>query len=217
AARGPADGQTALAPTALGSVADPTTRTVVAVEPDPVPALAWSEADDDSGIMPIRAGEYLDDAKSAPLTASQRPAHADAVPVAADVWYRRPVVVAVGTALAVLAIGSGVMIALRHTSSGAPNAPTSGVNTAPVNPGTTDTETPVSSAPPSTASDTGTPSSTTSEAPTTTTTTQGPTSSTTPTTTETPSSTEGPRRPDRPRFPGAPNGPRLFQPDPRYR
>ena len=29
---------------------------------------------------------------------------------AADAWYRRPVVVAVGTALAVLAVGAGIMI-----------------------------------------------------------------------------------------------------------
>jgi actin-like ATPase involved in cell morphogenesis len=220
AARGPADGQTALAPTAFGSAADPTTRTAVAAEPDPVPALAWSEADDDSGIMPIRPGEYLNDATSAPPTASQRPANLDALPaVAADVWYRRPVVVAVGTALAVLAIGSGVMVALRHTSGSTPNAPTSGVSTAPVDPGTTDTQGPVTSAAPSNSSDTPTPSSTTSEAPTTTTTTttQGSTSTTTPTTTQTPSSTEGPQRPDRQRFPGDPNGPRLFQPDPRYR
>ncbi len=217
AARGPADGQTALAPTALGSVADPTTRTEVVVEPDPVPPLAWSEADDDSGIMPLRADEYLSEAKSAPLTAPRPPANLDSLPpVLADVWYRRPVVVAVGTALAVLAIGSGVMIALRHTSNSAPNAPTSGVNTAPVNPGTSDDQTPVSTAPPSSASDTGTTASTTSEAPTTTTS-PATTSTTAPTTTQTQSSSEAPQRPDRPRFPGVPNGPRLFQPDPRYR
>ena len=111
--------------------------------PSPAPALAWSEADDDSGIMPIRAGEYSDDAKSAPLTAARSPAISIWIlypPRLADVWYRRPVVVAVGTALAVLAIGSGVMIALRHTSS-TPNAPTSSVNTAPANPGTSDTRT----------------------------------------------------------------------------
>jgi len=79
AARGPGDGdpaggQTALAPTAAGSVADLTTRSAIAADPDPAPALAWSEADDDSGIMPIRAGDYADDATSAPPTASRGPA-----------------------------------------------------------------------------------------------------------------------------------------------
>jgi actin-like ATPase involved in cell morphogenesis len=220
AARGPAEGdpaggQTALAPTAAGSVADLPTRSEVVAEPGSTPALAWSEAEDDSGIMPIRAGEYPDDAKSSPLTAAGRPANfdVDSAPIGlADVWYRRPVVVAVGTALAVLAIGSGVLIAVRHASNNTPNAPTSSVNTTPANPGTpanTDTQTPVSSAPPS---DTATPSSTTSSAPTTTTTTQAPTTTTTAPTTTTPSTTQ-----ERPRFPRRPDGARLFPPEPGYR
>ena len=126
AARGPSDGQTALAPAAAGSIADMTTRYEMAAEPGPAPALAWSEADDDSGIMPIRAGEYSDDAMSAPLAAARRPSpfDPDSPPTPlADVWYRRPIVVAVGTALAVLAIGSGVMIAVWHTSGSAPSTP----------------------------------------------------------------------------------------------
>jgi Hsp70 protein len=216
AARGPADGETALAPTAAGSVADLTTRAAVAADPGPAPALAWSEADDDSGIMPIRAGEYADDAKSSPLTASRAPTNfdLDSAPMGfAEVWYRRPVVVAVGTALAVLAIGSGVLIAVRHTSNNSPNVPTSSVNTTPANPGTptdTDTQTSISSTP---RSDTTTPSSTTTAAPTTTTT-EGPTTTTTVSTTTAPST---PQQPDRPRFPGRPDGPRLFRPEPGYR
>jgi actin-like ATPase involved in cell morphogenesis len=223
AARGPADGDpaagsTAMAPTAAGSVADLPTRSEVVADSGPAPALAWSEADDDSGIMPIRAGEYSDDATSSPLTAAGTPANFDvnSAPIeVADVWYRRPVVVAVGTALAVLAIGSGVLIAVRHTSDTTPNAPTSGVNPTPANPGApanTDTQTPVSTAPPS---DTATPSSTTSSATTTTTTTEAPTTTTTtaPTTTA-PSTT---REPDRPRFPRRPDGARLFPLEPGYR
>ena len=62
AARGPGDSETALAPTAAGSIADATTRSGVAADVGSPPALAWSEADDDSGIMPLRAGEYSDEA-----------------------------------------------------------------------------------------------------------------------------------------------------------
>ena len=62
AAHRPGDGDnTALAPTALGSVSDATTMSEMPVEPAAAPALAWSEADDDSGIMPIRAGVYDDE------------------------------------------------------------------------------------------------------------------------------------------------------------
>jgi actin-like ATPase involved in cell morphogenesis len=222
AARGPGDddpagGQTALAPTAAGSVADLTTRSAVVADPDPAPALAWSEADDDSGIMPIRAGEYADDPKSAPSTASQGPASLglNSAPTGyADVWYRRPVVVAVGTALAVLAIGSGALIALRHTSDGTSNVPSSSVNTIPANPGApanSDTQTPESSAPPS---DTATPSSSTSSAAPTTTTTEAPTTTTTvPTTTVPTTAPSTPQEPDRPRFPRRPDGQRLFPPE----
>jgi molecular chaperone DnaK (HSP70) len=41
AERGPADSETALAPTAAGTVADATTRSEIPVEPRPAPALAW--------------------------------------------------------------------------------------------------------------------------------------------------------------------------------
>jgi actin-like ATPase involved in cell morphogenesis len=228
AARGPADSETALAPTAAGSVADATTISDVAVEPSPAPALAWSEANDDSGIMPIRAGEYPEQASNAALTSARPKASVDRAPqpgvsgAVADAWYRRPVVVAVGTALAVLAVGAAVLIILRHTSGGAPSTPAPSVSTAPApassapanqNPGSsdaTDTQAPASSPPSSTE-----PPSTTSETPTATTTTEVPTTTTT---TQVPTTTHAPEPPVGPRFPRGPAGPRVFpQPEPGYR
>ena len=217
AARGPADSETALAPTAAGTVADATTRSEIPVEPRPAPALAWSEeADDDSGIVPIRPGEYPEQSSTAGLAAPRpqasldRDSHPVATRQVAEAWYRRPVVVMVATALAVLAVGAGVMITLRHTSGNAPTTPSPGVSTAPG----TDSQAPATSPPSSTESDTGTPPSTTSQAPTTTTTTttEAPTttSSAAPTTSEPPTTTQGTERPGFPRFP---RGPRGF-PDP---
>lgn len=210
AARGPADGETALAPTAAGTVADATTRSNIPVEPSPPPALAWSEADDDSGIVPIRPGEYPEQSSTAGLAAPvpqaslDRDSQAVATRPVADAWYRRPAVVMVATALAVLAVGAVVMIMLRHTSGSAPNTPAPSVSTAPA----TDSQSPATSPPSSTESDTGTPPSTTSEAPTTTTTTttEAPTttSSSAPTTTEPPTTTQGTG------FPRFPRGPRGF-------
>ena len=213
AARGPADSETALAPTAAGTVADATTRSEIPVEPRPAPALAWSEeADDDSGIVPIRPGEYPEQSSTAGLAAPRpqasldRDSHPVATRQVAEAWYRRPVVVMVATALAVLAVGAGIMITLRHTSGNAPTTPSPGVSTAPG----TDSQAPATSPPSSTESDTGTPPSTTSEAPTTTTTTttEAPTttSSAAPTTSEPPTTTQGTERPGFPRFPRGPQG-----------
>jgi len=224
AARGPADSPTALAPTAAGAVADATTMSDIPVEPRPAPALAWSEADDDSGIMPIRPGEYPEPSSGAGLTAPRPPASLDgdsspaATGAVADAWYRRPVVVALGTALVVLAIAAAVMITLRHTSGSAPTTPAPGVSTAPAPSSATNTQAPATNPPSSTESDTGTPSSTTSEAPTTTTTTtQAPTTTTSapPTTTEAPTSTQDRKRPGFPRFPGGPRG--FPEPQPGFR
>ena len=137
AARGPADSETAMAPTAAGTVADTTTISDIPVEPSPAPALAWSEADDDSGIMPIRPGEYPEQGSTAGLTAArpQVGIDRDSQPVVtrpvADAWYRRPAVVMVGTALVVLAVAAAVMITLRHTSGSAPTTPAPSVSTAP--------------------------------------------------------------------------------------
>jgi hypothetical protein len=215
AARGPGDSETALAPTAAGSAFDAMTVADFPREPASAQALAWSEAGDDSGIMPIRPGEYGDEPGTgslAPVRARPRQDLA-AEPVIigdnSDAWYRRPVVVAVGTALAVLAIGAGVLLTIRHTSG---STPTPSVSTtpapatsAPTSSVSSDSQAPASNPPSSTPPDTSTAPSTTSETPTTTTTTEAPTTTTTtsqpPTTT-----TQGPDRPDRPRFPREPGG-----------
>ncbi len=229
AARGPGDSATARAPTAAGPVADATTISDIPVEPRPAPPLAWSEADDDSGIMPIRPGEYPEPSSGAGLTAprpqasSDRDSSAVATRAVADAWYRRPVVVMVGTALVLLAVAAAVMLTLRHTSGSAPTTPAPGVSTAPApsnqSPApssATDTQVPATNPPSSTESDTGTPPSTTSEAPTTTTTTEAPTTtSAVPTTTEAPTTTRGS---EPPRFPRFPRGPRGFpEPEPGFR
>ncbi len=218
AARGPGDVATALAPTALGSVSDATSISEISVEPTATPALAWSEAGDDSGIMPIRAGEYDGDYDNAPpsgLTSARPRADVDSaaepgvIGEFADAWYRRPLVVAVGTALAVLAIGAGVLIMLRHTSGSAPSTPSPSVSrTAPPSSETTASQEPATNPPPSSTQDTSTAAPTTSETPTATTTTT--TSTEAPTTTTAPATTE-PQRPDRPRFPRRP-GDRFFDP-----
>jgi hypothetical protein len=206
AAHGPDEGATALAPTALGPVSDATALSEVS-EPAAAPALAWSEADDESGIMPIQPGEYDDVPASSELISSRPrarvdlPAESNMFGATAEAWYRRPLVVAVGTALAVLAIGAGVLITMRHTSGSAPTAPSSSVDTPPASavssePESTATQEPSTSPPSSAASDTSTAAPTTSETPATTTTTQAPT-----TTTAQPSTTAPPSQgPDRPRF-----------------
>jgi molecular chaperone DnaK (HSP70) len=185
ATRGPSGSETALAPTAAGSVPDTTTISDIAANADSAPALAWSETDDDSGIMPIRAGEYSDEAGTSKSRGPLGDFDLDFQPgvAAADAWYRRPVVVAISTALAVVAIGAGVMITLRHTSGNTPSTPTPSVSITPAptssepaneNPGpsdATDTQPPTSNPP-----------STTETSPTTTTTTQAPTTTTTTTT-----------------------------------
>ena len=209
AARGPGDAATALAPTALGSVSDATSISEMPVEAAATPALAWSEAGDDSGIMPIRAGEYDDEyaPSSRPRAQVEPAAEPDVIGGYADAWYRRPLVVAVGTALAVLAIGAGVLITLRHTSASAPSTPSPSVSTtAPPSSETTASQQTGTNPPSSSAPDTSTPASTTSETPSTTTTTEASTTTTAPTTT-----TTEPQRPDRPRFPRRP-GDRFVDP-----
>lgn len=154
------------AATAVGSVSDATIISQLPVEPAQAPA--WSEAVD-SGIMPIRAGEYDEPPDGVRPTALER-GRVDLADQPAELpttgaWYRRPVVVAVGRALVVLAIGAGVMITLRHASGSAPSAPTVIVSptSAPspsTSPGITSSATP--SNPPST---TDSQASTTTESP----------------------------------------------------
>jgi hypothetical protein len=188
-------------------VSDATAISGVPVEPAAAPALAWSEADDDSGIMPLQAGQYDDVPHKRGLSTSRPRARVDlaAEPdvfgATAEAWYRRPLVVAVGTALAVLAIGAAVLITLRHTPGNAPGTPSPGVSTTPAPSETTATQETSTSPPSSAASDTSTPASTSGETPTTTTSTEAQTTTAT--------TTPPPERPDRPRFPRRP-GDRLF-------
>ena len=210
AARGPADGETALAPTAAGTVADATTRSNIPVEPALPPALAWSEADDDSGIVPLRPGEYPEQSSTAGLAAPLQPAATRSI---GQPWYRRPAVVMVATALVVLALGAAVMIAMRHTSGSAPTSPAPSGSNAPATSSSTDTQAPSNNPPSSSEPDSGTPSqttTTTSAAPTTTTattatttTSQAPTTtSAAPTTTAAPTTSQGRGFPRFPGFPG---------------
>jgi len=211
AARGPADdSETALASTAAAFIppTEAVTTSAVDLESSPEPALAWSEADDDSGIMPVSTGEYPRPADAeAPLVRppqkldfGMRPSEARRAAVA---WYRRPVVVILGTALVVLALGAAIMIVLRHTSGGPPATPPSvapGSSAPATESGAPQTTTgPPTSQPPSSTETTTTqaPSSSTR-----TTTTQATT--TQPTTTQAPTSSQPPVVPPIPRIPGVP-------------
>src|ERR1700744_2563862 len=126
AARGPGEGETALAPTAAGSALDAMTVADIPLAPAAAPALAWSEAGDDSGIMPIRPGEYDDEpGGSAAAPVRSRPRR-DVAPepvvtgASVEAWYRRPLVVATGTALAVLAVVAGGLMGGRDGPGPAP-------------------------------------------------------------------------------------------------
>src|ERR1700744_1746988 len=157
AARGPGDSETAPASTAAGSALDGMTVADIPRAPASAPALAWSEADDDSGIMPLRPGEYDDepaDGAGAPLRARPRRDVAPEPVVAGasqDAWYRRPLVVAMGTALGVLAIVAAAVMAIRYTSS---NAPTPSVSTTPAPATSSENQAPSSNPPSSTAPET---------------------------------------------------------------
>jgi Hsp70 protein len=231
------NGETALAPTAagVGSLADATTKIEAVPESSHAPALAWSEAADDSDLMPIQAGEYPEQGSYAAVPSARPQATFDrhsqppTTSPATDAWYRRPVVLIVGTALVVLAIGAAIMIALRHASNGAPSTPAPGVNTTPASSqpadqspapsGATDTQAPANSPPSSTESDTMAPPSTTTQPPTTTTTTQAPTTTTQAptTTTQAPTTAQAPQPPVIPPIPRIPGIPRFLpQPEPGY-
>jgi cell division ATPase FtsA len=244
ATRGAANnGETAMAPTAAGagSLADATTKIDAVPESSPAAPLAWSEAaadGDDSDIVPLRAGEYPEQGSNPAVRAGRpqpvfdRGSPSSRSGQAVDTWYRRPVVLIVGTALVVLAVGAAIMIALRHPSGGAPSTPAPSVSTTPDSPapadqssvpsGATETQAPANSPPSSTESDTTAPSSTTMQAPTTTTTqaptttTQAPTTTTqAPATTQAPTTTQEPQPPVIPPIPRIPGIPRFLpQPEP---
>ncbi|BBU22265.1 Hsp70 family protein [Mycobacterium xenopi] len=229
AARGPAgDSRTALAPTAAAAVdpfAEATVLSDAVPESSGAPALAWSEADDDSGIMPIRTGEYPAPQDSAAFDHAQagveheerpREATRPAIP-----WYRREAVLITGAILVVLAVGAVIVLALRHAAGGGtPAPPLPSVSTTPApsetsapateSPSvqtTTVTETPSTSQPSPSTESTTTPPSTQSTTTEPTTTTQSSTATTTTTTTSAPA-------PVGPPFPRIPGIPRLPQPGP---
>jgi actin-like ATPase involved in cell morphogenesis len=230
AARGPADdSQTALAPTAAAALdpfADATVLSDAVAESSGAPALAWSEADDNSAVMPIATGEYPapqdDSAASAyPRVRAEheerpREAARPAVP-----WYRREAVLITAVVLVVLAVGAVIVIALRHAAGGgAPATPLPSVSTTPAptetstpateSPSTqvtTVTETSTTSQPASSTESATTPSSTVSTTTAATTTTQTSTVTSTTTTTSAPA-------PVGPPFPRIPGIPRLPQPGP---
>jgi hypothetical protein len=224
ATRGPADTtQTALAQpaTALGPALDATMVAEAPPEPSPPPALAWSEAGDDSGIMPLRTGEYpvARDAAAAsarPQTTVGRDVRGGGTAAAVEPWYRRPPVVIIGTALVVLALGAAVLITLRHTSGSAPSTPGPGVSSTPASSAPDSQSSAPSSAtdtqgntpsPSSSESDTGTPPSTTTQAPSTTT--------QVPTTTQPTTTAQSPAPPRDPGGRGIPGMPRFVpQPEP---
>lgn len=210
AAHGPDDQPaTALAPApeATFPLAEETTVIRAAPGSSGAPALAWSEADDDTGISPLLGGEYPAQPLDAGQSSARPPANLDrdarwqedglvAVP-----WYRRTVVLIIAVAVVLLAIAGAILIALRSTSDNAPVTPGPSVSTgpgtsAPERPGTRH---PTESQPSNTSES---PSSTAS---TTTTTESSPTSTSQVTTTQSPSSEptgpEGPRRPGIPVIP----------------
>jgi hypothetical protein len=128
--RGSTDGsRTALAPTASGpeSLSDTTTMLEIPPEANFTPALAWSEVDDDSDIMPF-TGEYPEPGEE---PADEPDAGGEPTARAAGAWYRPSVVVIVVTALAVLAILAAILLALRQGSGGAPTTPTTEVSPQP--------------------------------------------------------------------------------------
>ncbi len=155
AARGPADNsETKLAAAARVAapppLAEPTLQDVAPVS-TAMPALAWSEAGDESGGLPLAADEAAgsaDDGVPGPSAAppfqfgdetgyarpdlrfEQQPVPDEAQP--ADIaWYRRPLVLVLGAAAAVLALSAVIMLALSHGSTGTPATSTPGVTTTP--------------------------------------------------------------------------------------
>ena len=224
AARGPADpGATALAPAvdAVGPPAEETTVLGQAPATSGGPALAWSEAADDTGVSPLLSGEYPAEGVVASQAPAERfeedrdwdPAQSGRVP-----WYRRTVVLIIAAAVVLAAIAGAIMLALRNTSGTAPVTPAPSTTAGP---GVT------TSAPQSTASrnstetqpsDTNQPSSTTSQAPsstssttTTTTTTEPSTQTSTSQVTTTQAPQFPPNRPFGPEFPRSPQYPEPGQ------
>jgi hypothetical protein len=103
-----------------------------------MPALAWSEAGDDSRAVPVGTGEPLRTGGSGYTsarpalnfvhTAQPRPKVPEAKPAVIP-GYRLPAVIVLGTAVAVLLVGLAVAIGLSSD-----NTPVPGVGTPPASP-----------------------------------------------------------------------------------
>ncbi|ORA16962.1 hypothetical protein BST12_20320, partial [Mycobacterium angelicum] len=99
------------------------------------PALAWSEADDDSRVLPAGGGSGFTSAR--PQLSFDQDARPEPEPAPKIIpWYRLPAVIIVSTVVAVLLVGAAVVIGLRNAESKPnENKPTTpGVNTAPATP-----------------------------------------------------------------------------------
>jgi hypothetical protein len=231
AASGPGDsGATALAPAV--DAASPLADLTTVLDPAPVssggPALAWSEAGDDTGISPLLTGEYPAQSAEGGAASGRPPARFDedaswdSAGSAAVPWYRRTVVLIIAAALVLLAIAGAIMLALRNTSSTTPVTPSPSISTGPGG-GTSAPESTASQNPTETQqSNSGQPPSTTSESPsstqsTTTTTTEPSTQTSTSQVTTTqpplfPNRPIGPDFPRRPGYPGPGEGPGVGEP-----
>lgn len=141
AARGPADTSatvlTSAAP-ATATLLAPLAATGAASAPISAlqPALAWSEADDDSRIMPVAPEEYESPhggsgyTSARPQLAFDHDAREEAEPKASIIpWYRLPAVIIISTAVAVLLVGAALAISLSSNDDPATRSP--GVTTAP--------------------------------------------------------------------------------------
>ncbi|ORB72847.1 Hsp70 family protein [Mycobacterium scrofulaceum] len=155
AARGPADNsETKMAAAAVVAapppLAEPTLQDVAQVS-TAMPALAWSEAGDESGVLPLAADESpgrADDEVPAPYAAppfqfgdetgyarpdlrfEQQPLP-DEARTADTAWYRRPLVLVLAAVAAVLALSAVIMLALSHGSTNTPVTPKPGATTTP--------------------------------------------------------------------------------------
>jgi hypothetical protein len=145
ASRGPDDASaTALTPAASmtstpSAPIGPAVREAEMAEARLMPALAWSEAGDDSRAVPVGTGEparaggpgYTSarPALNFVHTAQPRPKVPEAKPTVIT-WYRLPAVIVIGTAVAVLLVGMAVAIGLSSDNTPA-TTPVPGVNTPP--------------------------------------------------------------------------------------
>ncbi len=115
AARGSGDGDTALAPTALGSVSEATIMALC--QSNRQPLRHWPGRKPTTTPASCRSAPASTTTNLAttgrgapPASAGRTCAEPDVIGATGDPWYRRPLVVAIGTALAVLAIAAALIL-----------------------------------------------------------------------------------------------------------